>query len=228
MGVVSGWFVPDARTVFETAMGATVLPALADVNPERFLPSSRSIAFRQTAWASVSGYPEWLDYGEDLVFDLALREAGARFVFAPEAVARFRPRASLHAFWQQYFRYARGDGKAGLWTHRHAIRYGTYSAALGLILVGRRGRPLWPLAALAGLAYVRRPFARLISDQSFRNITVSARGCAILLVPFIRVVGDMAKMAGYPVGLGWRWRHHELRWTWRDALSENKAARTIT
>jgi hypothetical protein len=34
-------------------------------------------------------------------------------------------------------------------------------------------------------------------------------------VPIIRVVGDVAKMVGYPVGLWWRWRQrdrHELDW----------------
>jgi hypothetical protein len=30
---------------------------------------------------------------------------------------------------------------------------------------------------------------------------------ALLLVPVIRVVGDVAKMIGYPVGLVWRWRN---------------------
>jgi hypothetical protein len=31
----------------------------------------------------------------------------------------------------------------------------------------------------------------------------------------IRVVGDVAKMLGYPAGLAWRWRnwhHPEVRW----------------
>ncbi|HID64335.1 MAG TPA: hypothetical protein EYP49_16585 [Anaerolineae bacterium] len=38
---------------------------------------------------------------------------------------------------------------------------------------------------------------------------------AILWVPAIRLVGDLAKMAGYPVGLLWRWRHRaqdEIHW----------------
>ncbi|MGD8902407.1 MAG: glycosyltransferase, partial [Anaerolineae bacterium] len=37
--IVSGWFVPDPQTLFEAAMGATVLPELANVDPESFLPS---------------------------------------------------------------------------------------------------------------------------------------------------------------------------------------------
>ena len=71
--IVAGFFAPDPQTPFEIAMGATVLPTLDDIAPATFLPSSRSIAFRRMAWAAAGGYPEWLDYCEDLVFDFALR-----------------------------------------------------------------------------------------------------------------------------------------------------------
>lgn len=208
IAVVSGFFVPDARTAFEAAMGATVLPAVRDVRPDRFLPSSRSVAFRTAAWAAVGGYPEWLDYCEDLVFDLALRDRGYRFVFVPEAVAHFRPRSSLRAFWHQYFRYARGDGKAGLWAKRHALRYATYGVALGLALAGGRGRRLWPLAVLGAVDYVRRPYQRLLPLLHRRPWR--ERCAAFAFVPLIRVTGDCAKMIGYPVGLAWRWRRKGL------------------
>jgi glycosyltransferase involved in cell wall biosynthesis len=60
--IVCGFFVPDPHSTFETAMGATVLPSLEEIDGEQFLPSSRSIAFRKEAWRAVGGYPEWLDY----------------------------------------------------------------------------------------------------------------------------------------------------------------------
>lgn len=210
--VVGGFFLPDPQTPFEVAMGATVLPALADIDPATFLPSSRSIAFRRAAWERAGGYPEWLDYCEDLVFDLRLREAGLRFAFAPGAVAYFRPRGTWRSFWHQYFRYARGDGKAGLFAKRHAIRYLTYAGLLGFLLAGWRVRLLWPPLILAGGAYVRRPYARLWAAFDGR---VADNGAAALLPPLIRIVGDGAKMAGYPVGLWWRWRRHGLGRGWR-------------
>ena len=64
------------------------------VDPERFLPSSRSVAFLKADWAACDGYPEWLDYCEDLVYDLALRERYGQFAFAPRALVHFRPRSS--------------------------------------------------------------------------------------------------------------------------------------
>lgn len=198
--VVSGFFVPDVHSSFETAMAATVLPTTEDVQPSSFLPSSRSLLFRRSAWEGVGGYPEWLDYCEDLVFDFALKRAGCRFVFASDAVVHFRPRGSLAAFFRQYFLYARGDGKADLWRLRHAIRYATYLTALALL-------PRGPLARLvllvAALAYVRRPYERLV--PLLRACTARDVASAVMLVPVIRLTGDIAKMLGYPVGVWWRW-----------------------
>ncbi len=211
--VVSGFFLPDPQTPFEVAMGATVLPALEDITPATFQPSSRSIAFRRVAWERAGGYPEWLDFCEDLIFDLRLRESGARFAFAPGAVAHFRPRGSLRAFWHQYFRYARGDGKSGLFAKRHAIRYATYVGLVVFLLGGWRRRPLWLLLLPAASVYVRRPYARLAPALS--TLAPREQASALLLVPIIRAVGDLAKMAGYPVGLLWRWRRYGLRRDWR-------------
>jgi glycosyltransferase involved in cell wall biosynthesis len=207
--LVSGFFLPEPQTVFEIAMGATVLPVEADVDPERFLPSSRSVAFRKEAWEKVGGYPEWLDYCEDLVFDLALRDAGAKFSFAPHAVAYFRPRSSLGAFWRQYFQYARGDGKADLWRKRHAIRYLTYLLALpSIALLGLLHHPLWWSLLVAGAGvYLRTPFRRL--RPMVAGLSVGDKVKAILWVPIIRVWGGVAKMAGYPVGLAWRMRNRD-------------------
>ncbi|HEX8219401.1 MAG TPA: glycosyltransferase [Chloroflexia bacterium] len=208
--VVSGFFLPDPQTPFEVAMGATVLPALEEIDPATFLPSSRSVAFRKAAWEAVGGYPEWLDYSEDLVFDLRLKESGYRFRFAPEARVHFRPRSNLRAFFLQYYRYARGDGKADLWRKRHAIRYATYIVgplAAGWAWRHRRGaigKGLFGLMGVAGGAYCRRPYMRLL--RLWSGLPLGFRLYAVALVPVIRLAGDVAKMLGYPVGVWWRLR----------------------
>ena len=215
ISIVSGWFVPDPQTLFEAAMGATVLPQLRDVNPETFLPSSRSVAFRKAAWEACGGYPEWLDYCEDLIFDLRLRDLYRSFAFAPDAVVHFRPRGSLKAFFKQYYQYARGDGKADLWRKRHAIRYLTY-LVLGplLVILALLHSPWWWLALAAGLAaYTSTPYRRLW--PMLAPFGVVQRVQAVVLVPIIRVVGDLAKMIGYPVGVVWRLRNRhrpEVHW----------------
>ncbi|MCA9985857.1 MAG: glycosyltransferase [Anaerolineales bacterium] len=204
--VVSGWFETDPYTDFEVVLGATVLPARQDVDPQTFLPSSRSVAFLKSAWEEVAGYPEWLDYCEDLIFDLDLRERYGPFPFAPRAVAYFRPRGSLRSFFRQYYRYARGDGKAHLFTRRHLIRYGTYLVGLPLILrLIWRGKWLGYLLLFAGVgAYCQRPAERLWPLTA--GWSPASRVRALGLIPIVRLVGDVAKMLGYPVGLWWRWR----------------------
>ncbi|MCL4396017.1 MAG: glycosyltransferase [Chloroflexi bacterium] len=204
--VVAGFFVPDPMGVFETALAATTLPALQDVRPARFLPSSRSVAFRKSAWESVGGYPEWLDYCEDLIFDLALRARGYGFAFAPRAVAHFRPRPTLRAFFNQYYLYARGDGKANLWLKRHVIRYLTYFVALPLLIALTIAAPVVSLLfwLAAGTFMFFTPYRRLF--LMLRGLSFVDKLRASAWVPVLRVTGDVAKMIGYPFGVAWRLR----------------------
>jgi glycosyltransferase involved in cell wall biosynthesis len=215
--VVAGFFVPDPQSAFEIAMGATVLPALADIDPDRFFPSSRSVAFTRSAWEAAGGYPEWLDYCEDLIFDFRLRDLYQPFAFAPQAIAHFRPRSSLRGFFKQYYQYARGDGKADLWRKRHTIRYLTYLVTAPLLLIlGWKLSPWWWFlgGGLAAVGMLATPFRRLWPQ--LQTLDWGQRLRAILWVPVIRVTGDVAKMVGYPVGWLWRVRHlprqPELRW----------------
>jgi cellulose synthase/poly-beta-1,6-N-acetylglucosamine synthase-like glycosyltransferase len=199
--VACGFFVPDPQSLFELAMGATVLPAVEEIDPESFLPSSRSVAFRRSAWEEVGGYPEWMSFSEDLLFDMALKNRGYAFVFAPDAVVRFRPRGSLQAFWRQYRNYAMGDGEGLLWTRRHLVRYSTYLVAGPLLLLlGLLWSPLWWGLLILGMAvYLRRPYLRL--SRMVSNLSLREKIVVSLWVPVIRIWGDSAKMVGYPMGL---------------------------
>ena len=206
--VCAGFFLPDVHTPFEIAMGATVLPQLEDVQPEKFLPSSRSVAFTKSAWQAVGGYPEWLDYCEDLVFDFALLEKYRPFAFAPEAIAYFKPRGSLKSFFRQYYLYARGDGKANLWRKRHLIRYATYLIGVPFIALLSSISPWFLLLVVIGaVLYLKRPYQRLIPALGSLSRSAFAQLQAIGWVPIIRVAGDIAKMMGYPIGIAWRLKH---------------------
>ncbi len=164
---------------------------------------------------AAGGYPEWIDYCEDLIFDFRMRDAVGPFAWAPEAAAHFRPRGTLKAFFKQYYRYARGDGKADLWRKRHAIRYATYLVAFpGLLVLSVIHSPLWLVVLLAGvLSYCRTPLRRL--RPHLAGLAPAERLKAIALVPVIRALGDVAKMLGYPAGWVWRlrnWQRPEIHW----------------
>jgi glycosyltransferase involved in cell wall biosynthesis len=203
--VVGGFFRPAPRSLFELALGATNYRQLEEIDPTHFLPFGKSVAFRKEAWQQVGGYPEWASHCEDLLFALALQRAGYRFAFAPGALVLFRPRESLRAFARQYFLYARGDGVANLWPRRHLLRYVTYISAgllAGMALSQPRlGRRAWLLGLLGSgaYAYTRAPLRRLHARAP--ALAPHELAMTTALIPAIRLVGDLAKMAGYPVGV---------------------------
>lgn len=205
--VVSGFFLPDPQSPFETALAATTLPELGDLRPDSFLPSSRSVAFRKAAWEKINGYPEWLDYCEDLIFDLNLKRAGFVFQFQPNALVYFRPRPTLRKFFRQYYLYARGDGKANLWVKRHLARYATYLLAIPLSLILLAYAPIISLVMWLGGAYALfgTPYRRLLNQ--WKHLSRTEKIIASAYIPIVRITGDVAKMIGYPVGIVWRFRH---------------------
>ena len=90
------------------------------------------------------------------------------------------------AFWTQYYRYARGDGKADLWRKRHAARYVVYlvllPALLGHAFFGFFARWLGWLGLLVGVAlYCRRPLERVV--QLGQDLTPFQRIQAICAGP---------------------------------------------
>jgi glycosyltransferase involved in cell wall biosynthesis len=213
--VVAGFFQadPDPTSVWEIALGATTLPLTREIEPQKFLPSSRSVAFRRQAWQAAGGYPEWLDYCEDLIFDLNLKKQGFDFEWCPGAIAHFRPRPTWQAFFKQYYRYARGDGKADLFLKRHLLRYLTYLlfAPLAMWLTTKRFC-LAPLFLVVGFGYIRTPYQRLLTGTpSFAQLSKSQKVLALLYIPLIRALGDVAKMCGYPPGVWWRWQKRNVK-----------------
>lgn len=206
--LVGGYYRPAPQSTFELALAATNYRTPAEIAPSRFLPSGNSMAFRKPLWVALGGFPEWVDHCEDLVFDLAALRAGYRCCFVPDALVHFRPRSSFRAFARQYFFYARGDGVADLWRKRHAIRYATYFTALLLLLAawryptvrGLNVRGLVSLLLLVGgTSYTFSPYRRLLPH--LRGLPWHRQMFALALVPAIRLVGDCAKMVGYPPGV---------------------------
>ncbi len=214
--VVAGFFQADPQTLFEVALGATTLPLEDEVDPETFLPSSRSVAFRKASSDFIGGYPEWLDFCEDLIFDIRLQQTSRPFAFVPDALVYFRPRPTLQKFYKQYYLYARGDGKANLWLKRHIIRYITYLLVFpAVLLMGLLIHPLlWGVYLVGGAIYLAQPYRRLPKVMhTAPSQSAFAWLYCIVMIPVIRVVGDVAKMIGYPVG--WRWRLAQNPPDWR-------------
>jgi len=210
--VVAGFFWPTPQNAFELSMGAAVGRLVDEIDPETFLPGSRSVAYRKEAWLAVGKYPEWLDFGEDLVFIMRLKMRFHVFHFAPDAIVYFETRPSLKSFYKQYYHYARGDGKANIWLERHLLRYVTYGVLIPSILWAMlQIHPLFIIGFfIGGVIYLRQPYRRLKVMGQSRSFLENVQ--AMIVLPVIRATGDIAKMIGYIEGRIWRAQHDVPDW----------------
>ncbi len=190
--VVSGFYEPEADIVLEEAVGAATVPTVGEVNPRQFLPSGRSVAFTREAWERVGGYPEYIEYAEDTAFGLALRRAGCRFRFAPDAVVTWHMQPSLVGVFRQFFRYARSDSELG---HRFPHYYkALVQAALLALIAALSAADAWaslllvPLGAAYWWKYTARARRRGASWE------------AALLAPLVNLTVDAAHVCGYIAG----------------------------
>jgi glycosyltransferase involved in cell wall biosynthesis len=174
-----------------SSLGSQLDPT--DIEAATFMPSARSVAFRRGSLDAVGGYPEWLPIGEDMWVNHRWRERSFDMRLAPSARAGWRPRATLRDTWVQYVRYARGDGQAGMYLERHALRLSVYAG----LLVALASRRTWPklLALGGGVAYARDPVRRARSRAGDRALA------ATVFTPLLLAFTDAAKMCGYVMGV---------------------------
>ncbi len=188
--VVAGYYEPDTDSPMEEAIAVATVPAAAEVHPETFLPSGRSVAFRRDAWQRVGGYPEYVDYAEDTDFDMRLKAAGCKFEFAPGAVVHWRMQSDLLRVFRQFFRYARSDGQLGHWFVHYRKAYLGFLLFVLLVLLTATGAK-WAPVLLVGLLAVY--WARYTARAQRRG----AGWLAALVSPGVSLTVDAAHLLGY-------------------------------
>jgi glycosyltransferase involved in cell wall biosynthesis len=187
--VVAGFYLPVGATPFERAAGVVSAPSLREVDPARFLPSTRSVAFRRAAWERVRGFDEALAHNEDTPFALALKRSGARFFFEPGARVRWHPRGDLGSFFRQHRRFGFGDGESRVQGSFYARLAAKYALGAALIVGGFLYPLCWWLL-LAGVAF-------FVASQARRGSGRIGWVERVIYVPFLKLVYDAAYLTGY-------------------------------
>lgn len=193
------------RGYLQNLLALCIMPGLNETREEAFMPSSRNICFRKHDWEKAGGYPENLDFGEDMRFDFNLKDLGYELRFCPRAAVYWRMREDLSGISRQFFRYAKGDAIGRMYPLRHMIRFLSGIAFLAVLLAGILLSP-WiffvflPLAAV----YSYRPYYRLMikweGNESCRPKGIK-KFLAIVLIPFLLIYIDSSKVFGYLYGL---------------------------
>lgn len=155
---VGGWYQPMVETPWDQSL-AMVFGFRADrVNAATFLPSTRSMAFRKTLWATVGGFDESNSHSEDTPFSIAMRKAGKKFAFAPQAVVYWHMAHGYRRLYRTFDRYALGDGQMRLWMSQYVIALAGCAIELALIVAGfRYGYAWWLVGVLGAVAYLAMP-----------------------------------------------------------------------
>jgi glycosyltransferase involved in cell wall biosynthesis len=177
--VVAGWFHALENGEPSHRLGWAALDV---VDPQTFLPSSRSIAFTKEAWRKVRGYPEWLTLtGEDTYYAAELKRCCPFWAFVPDARVDWPAPENSRQYWSKIYNWSVGDGETGAFTQWYwwsLVRVGSVALvsvpAATIALVGwMAGLITWLPAVLIALfaftsafVFVYRGMYRLLHKRS--------------------------------------------------------------
>lgn len=190
VSVAGGWYRPGGSALTQRALSEFWIALPAELSEHSFIPSSRSVAFRRSAWEAVGGYPETSLSSEDTMFIMNLRAAGHRIVLVRDAIVEWVLPSTVSKFARLVYRYGFGDGFNNILGRNAVIT--AAGAVMGVAFVvasvwqSAGWLAAWPLVA-GGIA-VRRRWSR---RQSWRGLH---------LLPFVgvlRIVSDLSYLTGY-------------------------------
>lgn len=203
--VAGGYSRPIAISFMEKILSMCIMPQLKEIKPEKFMPSSRNISFRKSAWEKAGCYPENLDYGEDMKFNFNLKNEGYNIRFNPDAVVFWRMRENIVLVFKQFFRYAKGDAKGGMYPCRHLIRFLSVFDFAVVLAISIIFSPWFLLLYVPFFAaYVFKPFSRVNITFKHQKNSIDrffVKIAALFFAPAMLIYIDIAKMAGYIFGL---------------------------
>lgn len=172
---VAGFYQARSSSIFQQCITPFVAITPNKFDPKTYLPSSRSLAFRKKSWKKVGGYPENLNYCEDLVFASKLKKQ-TNLVVKPNAIVTWQMVTNLKDYFNQIKNYALGDIQAKYQPHLKKIattylRYLLFIAIPPLFFLYL----LWPI--FKHYSYIKQPKA-------------------IIFLPIIQLTTDLAIIIG--------------------------------
>lgn len=183
--LVAGYYDAQPKTPFEEAVVPYVLVMPDRVDPEHFLPATRSMLMTKSIWEKFGGFDESLGDNEDYAFSRKIAQSKVPIYFAAKAKVTWIPRQSLEQFLNMIYRFARGDAYAGIFRPKVAALFGRYVVFLALAMVV----PM--LFVLAWVAY--------LGWSIFKNYRYVPHGWYWL--PVLQLGSDVMVMAGSLAGV---------------------------
>jgi len=203
---VAGTYRIDGHTLLEQVVGlATMRGQLEPIDPESFNPSARSMALTKDLWSRAGGWPEWICFSEDTLFDHKIRRMKASWRFAGDAVVHWRPRGTPGAIAKQFYRYGTGRG------HTQIDAPSFFYNLRNLIIVGLTGALclITPWAVPAFWLLVGYFYLWAFHEKASRIVERTGRRTAYSLCLVVMWIMLLSNLAGYLLGTWQRWRYRD-------------------
>jgi glycosyltransferase involved in cell wall biosynthesis len=190
-------------TLLEAVIGAaTMRGELESIDPERFNPSCRSMAYTKALWQRAGGLPDWTPI-DDSLFNYKLRRMKVRRCFVRDAVVHWRPRSTLRGVYRQFRFYASTTGHTQLDARGTRYNLRNLGICAGLAMAGT-----WHAAAWLALAVAVAYFYVYVPHDRARRVAAKLGNWRAyplcLLVLMAVILGDAA---GYLRATVQRWRN---------------------
>jgi len=213
--VVGGYNYALANNFLQSCLAASIMPKKAEIKKDKYMPSSRNLSFKKSVWLETGGYPEDMDYGEDMKFNFNLRSKGFKINYNPEAIVYWEMRDNPAKIFKQFFRYAKGDALGRMYLYRHLMRFISLMI-LAAIIVLSVVFSLWFLMALIIIftvypfkAYKRINYiwddpkisSYIVLKKYSGTKKILSKISAVFFIPFLLTYIDFAKLSGYIYGL---------------------------
>jgi glycosyltransferase involved in cell wall biosynthesis len=213
--VVGGYNYAVVNNFLQSCLAASIMRKKEEIKKYGYMPSSRNLSFKKSAWLQSGEYPESMDYGEDMKFNFNLMSKGYEIYYNPEALVYWKMRDNLAKIFKQFFRYAKGDALGKMYTYRHLVRFFSLAAFAAIVVLSAIFSP-WLLLILVILfaVYSFKPYRRInyiwdnpkispyIVLRKYNNLKKNlSKTIAVFFIPFLLTYIDLAKLSGYIYGL---------------------------
>lgn len=133
--VIAGFYAGMTTSDFQRAVVPYVLVMPDKVDPESFLPATRSLFMEKKVWQQLGGFDENLSDNEDYEFAHRLKQQAIPIAFAQNAVVAWQPRQTLQQFYRMIYRFARGDVQARLIRPKVLLLFARYIFVIFLFVM---------------------------------------------------------------------------------------------
>lgn len=131
--IVAGFYKGNPKSPFEHAVVPFVLVSPEKVDPDSFLPATRSMLLHKKTWQKIGKFREDLRVSEDYFFAKQAVAQNIPIIFAPKAIVSWRPRSNIFSFCKMVYLHAYYDQLAGVRRPKVAYIFARYAAAILLV-----------------------------------------------------------------------------------------------